>query len=165
MKNGFLYLIIGIIILLVLWKPAAIIESKIIKFMTRGLKVNNPGNIRISGTKYDGEIESSDSEFKEFTDMEHGYRAIFRLLQHYSLTGLDTIRKMISTYAPSSDNNPTDSYIAWVAKHAGIAPDDKVDISDPDLMQKIAAAISYQEQGVEPNLDEIAGGWQLTPSV
>lgn len=45
----------------------------------RGLRNNNPGNIRLSSTKYQGEVQpSQDTAFKQFESMAYGYRAIFR---------------------------------------------------------------------------------------
>lgn len=80
--------------------------------MTRGLRNNNPGNIRKDGTHWKGEVEPSrDAAFKQFESMAWGYRAMFKCLNTYSRKyGLDTIRKMISRWAPPSEND-TDAYI------------------------------------------------------
>ena len=52
--------------------------------LPRGLRNNNPGNIRISPTRYKGEIvPSSDRAFKQFKSRGWGYRAIFVLLESY----------------------------------------------------------------------------------
>ena len=63
--------------------------------MTRGLRNNNPGNIRKDGTHWKGEVEPSrDAAFKQFESMAWGYRAMFKCLNTYSRKyGLDTIRK------------------------------------------------------------------------
>lgn len=73
--------------------------------MTRGLRNNNPGNIRKDGTHWKGEVEPSrDAAFKQFESMAWGYRAMFKCLNTYSRKyGLDTIRKMISRWAPPSE--------------------------------------------------------------
>ena len=74
----------------------------------RGLRNNNPGNIRLSDTLYVGEKESNDPEFKQFTSMAYGYRAMFMLLYTYQVRyGLNTIWGMISRYAPENENNTT----------------------------------------------------------
>ena len=56
----------------------------------RGLRNNNPGNIRNSdATDWQGEIPASkkqDNSFEEFEDMAHGYRALIKLLQNYRNT-------------------------------------------------------------------------------
>ncbi|MBX9055585.1 structural protein P5, partial [Parabacteroides merdae] len=47
----------------------------------RGLRNNNPGNIRINGDLFQGEVRpSKDKSFKQFTTMAYGYRAMFKIL-------------------------------------------------------------------------------------
>ena len=82
--------------------------------LPRGLRNNNPGNIRISPTRYKGEIvPSSDRAFKQFKSRGWGYRAIFVLLESYHKRGIRTIRQIISRYAPSFEND-TEKYISSV---------------------------------------------------
>lgn len=75
--------------------------------MTRGLRNNNPGNIRKDGTHWKGEVEPSrDAAFKQFESMAWGYRAMFKCLNTYSRKyGLDTIRKMISRWHPERERH------------------------------------------------------------
>ena len=84
--------------------------------MSRGLRNNNPGNIRRSKVKYQGEVSPSrDPEFKEFETMAYGYRAMFVLLDTYrSRYGLTTIRQMLNRYAPPKENF-TEGYVRFVA--------------------------------------------------
>lgn len=64
--------------------------------LPRGYRNNNPGNIRINGDLFQGEIRpSKDKSFKQFETMAYGYRSVFRILSNYRKNyGLDTIRKM-----------------------------------------------------------------------
>ena len=49
--------------------------------LPRGLRLNNPGNIRISQPKWQGEvIPSADKSFKQFKTLAHGYRALLKLV-------------------------------------------------------------------------------------
>lgn len=75
--------------------------------MSRGLRNNNPGNIRRSRVRYQGEVRPSrDADFKEFETMAYGYRAMFVLLDTYSSRyGLHTIRSMLNRYAPPEEND------------------------------------------------------------
>ena len=70
--------------------------------MSRGTDNCNPGNIRRSKIRYKGERHpSTDAAFKQFESMEWGYRAMFVLLDTYRVRyGLNTLREMISRYAP-----------------------------------------------------------------
>ena len=89
--------------------------------MSRGLQNCNPGNIRQSKVRYKGEVRPSrDSAFKQFESLAWGYRAIFVLLDTYRIRyGLDTIRGMISRWAPPAENH-TETYIRAVADAVGI---------------------------------------------
>ena len=93
--------------------------------MSRGIANRNPGNIRRSRVRYRGEVRPSrDPDFKQFESMEWGYRAMFVLLDTYRLRyGLDTLRRMISRYAPPEENH-TALYIDAVCDMTGVGADD-----------------------------------------
>ena len=122
--------------------------------MSRGLSNRNPGNIRQSAVRYKGEVRPSrDPAFKQFESMPWGYRAIFVLLDTYRIRhGLDTIRGMISRWAPPSENR-TEIYIRAVADAVGIADDRPVDTRDRTTMLRMAAAISRVENGTAADMD------------
>lgn len=128
----------------------------------RGYRNNNPGNIRINGDKFQGEvIPSRDKEFKQFESMAYGYRAIFKILRNYQRNyKLDTIRKMISRWAPESENN-TLAYVMTVSSRSGISPDDPVSADNREMMIRIVAAMSYVENGVEADMSDVIAGWEL----
>ena len=68
----------------------------------RGLRNNNPGNIRLSRTVWQGEIRPSrDRSFCQFRTMAYGYRALIKLLQNYRRNnGCRTIADFINRWAP-----------------------------------------------------------------
>jgi hypothetical protein len=68
----------------------------------RGLRNNNPGNIRLSRTVWQGEIRPSrDRSFCQFRTMAYGYRALIKLLQNYRRNnGCRTIADFINYCAP-----------------------------------------------------------------
>ncbi len=54
--------------------------------MTRGLRNNNPLNIRRNNTKWQGlSATQTDKSFFQFKTMAYGYRAAFKTLQTYIL--------------------------------------------------------------------------------
>lgn len=130
--------------------------------MSRGIRNNNPGNIRLSRTEYLGEVRpSGDKEFKQFISAAWGYRALFVLLHTYSLKhGLRTIEEMIGRYAPPSEND-TVRYVSFVSYRAGIRPDKPLNTLCGTDMKPIAAAISRMENGIEADPDALEQGWQL----
>lgn len=128
----------------------------------RGLRNCNPGNIRINDDKFQGEIvPSQDSEFKQFRNMAYGYRAIFKILTtYYNNYKLQTIRQIISRWAPANENH-TEAYIDTVADRAGISPDDPIYPENREIMIRIVAAISYVENGIEADMADVIKGWEL----
>lgn len=130
--------------------------------MSRGLRNNNPGNIRRSRVRYQGEVRPSrDADFKEFETMAYGYRAMFVLLDTYSSRyGLHTIRSMLNRYAPPEENL-TESYIRFVSDYSGILPDEPIDTRCQGDMIPIVSAMSKIENGVSANRDEVLQGWDL----
>lgn len=131
--------------------------------MSRGIRNCNPGNIRRSKVRYRGERHpSQDPDFKEFESMAWGYRAMFVLLDSYRRRyGLNTLRKMISRYAPPEENH-TALYIDAVCDRVGLAPDEVLDSRNHDVMVPVVAAMSRIENGSAARLDEVEEGWRLT---
>ncbi len=129
--------------------------------MSRGLRNLNPGNIRKSNTRYQGEITPSrDAAFKQFRTMAWGYRAMFVLLDSYSRKGYRTIRQMIARYAPPVENY-TENYIRSVAAWSGIDADEPLDTHDRTTMIPVVAAMSRMENGVPAVLPDVEAGWTL----
>lgn len=95
------------------------------KITPRGIRVFNPGDVRISQDKFLGEVfPSRDKAFKTFVDMPHGVRCaavIFRNYQrtHHLLTPFD----MASRFAPDNEND-TEEYAAILAHYCGVKPHD-----------------------------------------
>lgn len=131
--------------------------------MSRGIDNCNPGNIRLSKVFYRGEVQpSQDAAFKQFSSMEWGYRAMFVLLDTYARRyGLNTIRGMISRYAPPSENN-TEAYIAAVCEWTGIAADEMLDTRSRRDMVPIVVAMSRIENGLPALRPQVEKGFDLT---
>lgn len=129
--------------------------------MPRGLRNNNPLNIRISTDKFVGEVQpSQDKAFKQFDTMAHGYRAAFRVLRTYiNNYKCDTIRKIISRWAPKNENQ-TENYIKVVSERSGITADEPILADNREMMVRIVAAMSYVENGVEADMADVAKGWE-----
>lgn len=131
--------------------------------MSRGLRNNNPGNIRQNSDNFLGEIKpSSDPAFKQFESIEYGYRAIFVTLNTYQKRyGLSTIRAMISRWAPPKDNNDTEAYIRAVSSESGVPENSRITSTNKDVMIPIVAVMSRVENGVAANIAEVQRGWDL----
>lgn len=132
------------------------------KELPRGLRNNNPGNIRINNDLFQGEIRpSKDKSFKQFESMPYGYRAMFKILRsYYKNYHLNTIRKIIIRWAPPKENH-TGKYIKAVSDYAGISADDPVNANDREQMIRIVAAMSRVENSAEANMVDVIAGWNL----
>lgn len=131
------------------------------KELPRGLRNNNPGNIRRNSDVFQGEKTSSDKEFKQFKSMAYGYRAVFKILSNYYRNyKLDTIRKMIGRWAPPKENH-TEKYVKAVSDYVGIQADDPININDREQMIRIVAGMNKVENGREADMSEVITGWNL----
>lgn len=129
--------------------------------LPRGLRNNNPGNIRRSSDVFQGETASTDKAFKQFKTMAWGYRAMFCILRTYYLHyALHTIRQLIGRWAPSSEND-TESYVWQVSDYSGIPADDPLTITDREQMIRIVAGMSKVENGREAVMSDVIAGWEL----
>ena len=117
------------------------------KPLPRGIRNNNPLNIRI-GNVWLGEIPNpTDNEFEQFVSMFYGLRAGFILLRRYIRRyHLTTVPDIISRWAPSSENN-TVKYIDTVCQLSGIAPDTQMKYEDEETLVNLVDAMILVECG------------------
>ena len=130
--------------------------------MSRGLRNNNPGNIRLGSFRYKGEkAKSSDAAFRQFESMEWGYRAMFVLLHTYAVKhACHTLREIINRYAPPTENF-TEAYIRCVANATHLSPDEPIATTDGATMAAIVAAMSAVENGTKADMGAVWRGWEL----
>lgn len=119
--------------------------------LPRGLRNNNPGNLRKIGKPppWRGLSEDqSDPDFLVFDAPLWGLRALGRTLHtYYDKYRLRSVRGMIARYAPPEDNNDTGAYVSAVAQALKVRPDAPVDLTTETLVA-LMRAIVRQENGV-----------------
>lgn len=136
------------------------------KFAPRGMRNNNPLNIRRGKTPWVGEVQyierfatdksgnecktrEYDRSFCQFSELKYGWRAAFYILRKYiEKYQCNTIEKIINRWAPPSENN-TVNYIALVCRYAGVNKNEVVDFADCQLMSRIAEGMCVAENGAE----------------
>ena len=135
----------------------------------RGIRNNNPLNIRRSADKWQGlKAQQEDREFFQFSEMKWGWRAAFRLLCHtyYGKYKLKTIRALITRWAPPKENN-TEAYIRRVTDRIGIGADTVLGSPQEQPVQwmMIAMAMAIVECGTT-QLDYLSmlKGWEIAMS-
>ena len=107
------------------------------------VKRNNPGNLRSWGAA------PTVGGFAQFSSPEEGLLAMNQQLGLYGDRGFNTVRSIISRYAPRSENN-TGAYIDDVSKKTGMKPDQALDLSDRAVLASVVAAMVSHEQGQQP---------------
>src|SRR5262245_28843201 len=74
------------------------------KSQPRGIRNNNPGNIRLNkNNDWTGKVpadKNTDGSFEQFTDYKYGVRALIILLRNYINGGKNTITKVFESFAP-----------------------------------------------------------------
>lgn len=98
---------------------------------------NNPGNLRPVGGA---------TGFQQFATPEEGIAAADKNLQAYGKKGINTLRGVISRWAPPSEND-TEAYINTVSKKIGLDPNQPIDLSDPVQRHVISGAMFTVEKG------------------
>lgn len=126
----------------------------------RGIRNNNPLNIRI-GNVWLGEVqEPTDPDFEQFISMYYGVRAGFvlmrRYIKHYKRT---TIPAIISAWAPATEND-TQRYIDHVSQLSGIPIDAQLDFNDEERMVALVDAMIVQECGRHVDRDILRKGYR-----
>ena len=141
---------------------------------SRGLRNNNPLNIRHGHSQWQGRAEAqTDREFVCFMTMGMGYRAAWKILQTYyeSLPKMGKIfclYQIIHRWAPPEDNNDTSAYLHQVIKLTGRAgmqllPEPKT-AEGYRVLLPIIVAMTCVENGIKPEEVPVAAieqGWKL----
>jgi hypothetical protein len=118
----------------------------------RGIRNNNPGNIIASpfATRM-GATGVDDKGFAVFPDAAAGERASVALLGVYGQQGLNTVEQIVGKWSPANapGNSPqaTQNYTNFVAQQLGVAPNAPLNMQDPQVLQRIAAAKFQFENG------------------
>lgn len=113
---------------------------------------NNPLNIRFAGQ----EGAANTNGFAAFATPEAGKAATDAQFAKYADRGVTTLRGLISTWAPPSEND-TNGYISTVSKQTDIAPDQSINLKDPTVADVIQQAMAK----VEGNKNANVGGVQF----
>ena len=120
-------------------------------FLPRGIRNNNPGNIRSGKIPWQGQKTTApDAVFVEFSEPVFGLRALMRvLLTYYCKYGLNTVDSIINRYAPPREN-ATDHYARCVAVAMKIRRTQSLFLCKKEILVSLARAIVRQENGLPP---------------
>ena len=131
---------------------------------SRGLRNNNPLNIRKNAEQFQGEIKGNDKSFKTFSSMPYGYRAGFVILGTYLTREVNTIEKIVSNWAPPVEND-TESYIKNVEKWSGVTRYKVLTSADGADYILIVAAMCFVENGQNADISAVRAGFNLQTKI
>ena len=135
------------------------------KNLTRGIRNNNPLNIKISRTKWVGKItkDKKDHVFEEFDTMVNGLRAAIKLVQNYiKRMRLNTVEDIISRWCPDETR---EAYISNVTKVMetnikGFTPSTPISWYDFNTLYYLIQAMAWQESRVFIDIALFYEAWQ-----
>lgn len=132
----------------------------------RGIRNNNPFNLK-KGSTWKGERPAQyDPTFEEFTSMEMGIRAGLKLIRnHVSGFGgkrkpMNSIAKLIAVWAPPTENN-TVEYVRTVSRLSGIPKTRTIFPNDRRALLAIAKAMARVECGVDIPMSYFESAYDL----
>lgn len=128
----------------------------------RGIRNNNPLNIRKGQTWLGLSPTQSDPSFCQFRTMELGIRAACKIIQTYIRKHhLTTVREIIYRWAPPEDGNDTSSYVRQVCKETGFWPETNIDSTNAWKLTTLLQAMAYVENGVKLERQVVFNGVML----
>ena len=128
--------------------------------LPRGIRNNNPLNIRYSpANAWQGQT-GSDGEYAIFEHEKYGIRAAAKLLNRYvNDYGLLTVAQIINRWAPTGENN-TNAYINAVASKLNVQANEP--LLWPSYAPALIGAMIHHENGAQPySAAQINQGIQL----
>ena len=119
---------------------AAEIVSTAVGRLPKGLRNNNPGNLRyLPPTRaWDGQTGDDGSGYGVYASPAKGTRAAGKQLLKYYAEGLNTVRAIIATWAPTTENN-TAAYVKAVSEELNLSPVQPFNVRErlPDVARAI----------------------------
>ncbi|ECU8311648.1 hypothetical protein BWC54_002591 [Salmonella enterica subsp. enterica serovar Oslo] len=105
-------------------------------------RFNNPANLRYAAGYETANTRSG--KFAVFPSLDEGVLAAAKQLQIYGTKGINNIHDIISTWAPSNENN-TKAYIGHVVNATGRSEFEKLNLNDTRTLAKLITAMSVKE--------------------
>lgn len=136
--------------------------------LPRGLRNNNPLNIKSFKEKWQGQV-GDDGTFCIFQSLMWAFRAVFKLLMHYNRLHRYTVRSIIERWAPATEND-TNAYVESVCRNTGFEPTTIIDVANTEdeyEAKQLVLAMASVELGMdfekvkELFKDDIYAGYEL----
>ena len=135
------------------------------KFLPRGIRNNNPLNIRISENNWKGKLpHSSDPCFEQFLGIFWGIRAAMVCVRTYIRKyHLNTPEKIIARWAPASENN-VEAYVQKACKKGALKPDEKISYENKNQFCRLLWGMAFVECGQTIDFHYFESAYNLSKS-
>ena len=129
--------------------------------LPRGLRNNNPLNIRVSSIQWQGKIaENTDGAFEQFISLEYGLRAgLVNIRTYIKRDRLDSISVIIPRWAPALDGNDVRAYVRLVSNKSGVPATRRLSYNDRFELCRIVWAMAWVECGQEISFSAVEKAW------
>ena len=116
---------------------------------SRGYRNHNLGNITYDRRfRWEGAVGVDERGFIIFANDHYGIRAMTRNISNQQVrNGRNNIQELLGGYAPPGEDNPTQEYINFVAGQMGVNATERIDMSDPETLERLMGAMIRFENG------------------
>lgn len=116
--------------------------------ISRGIRNNNPLNIKVSSSNWVGKVTpNTDGTFEQFDSLVHGYRAAFYLFRKYiNVYKLVNLKDFIAHWCPDDTSY---LYYKFVCDRLLSSPNDILDFSNRYMMFELALLMTRFENGIK----------------
>lgn len=117
--------------------------------MARGVRNNNPGNLK-GDDDWQGKAGADKDGYLKFDSASDGLRAMaINLKNQQSKHDLATLDQIIEKYAPP-DENDTEAYKKQAAEALGLKGDGPINLQDPRMLSALMTFMVKKENGTQP---------------
>jgi hypothetical protein len=121
----------------------------------RGIRNNNPGNLIAAPNATGEDFGNNGYRYVKFGSAHDGISAMARQLMLDAERGLNDITSLLYKYAGPKGGNDTQAYIDFVSQRTGYAPNQPLNLHDPDVLANVMREmINMENNKINPYSDE-----------
>ena len=109
---------------------------------TRGIRNNNPSNIKRGAAWVGLDTMHTDSTYCQFVSMEYGVRALIKVLLNYDAKGINTPKAIIERFASGRK-----SYISYISIQTDTGVAERFEFANTEKFYLLCKAICQFESG------------------
>ena len=130
--------------------------------MSRGLLNNNPGNLKVFKSHFfiGEKRQTTDPPFRQFYEIDFGYRAMFKQLEMYGECGINSIKTIITRWSGET-KEIIEAYVNFICQKLDKQPNEILNMMDKNTLIQLVSAISQYYNVSEAIYEEVMAGYEL----